>query len=383
MDYLFLEVNPSFEKQTGIENARGKSMRAIAPHHEAHWFDMFGHIAVTGEPRRFEYPAAGLARWYAGYAYRMGDADEGKVGVLFSDITERKEAEAQLNHLNDELERRVAERTEELVRSQQRLRDMAAELNVTEQRERQRLAAELHDNLGQLLALSRIKLGQARQQPMPASAAKFIGDLDDVIQKALTYTRTLVSQLSPLALIESGLPMALQWLTEQMHHQDLSVVLQVKTKIPALPRDQALLLFQSVRELLINCVKHAGTQKATMTLEWVHGSLYIQISDQGAGFDPHASASTNASAPAPGFGLLSIRERMLTLGGRFELESSPGKGTIARLVLPLPDSIAESLFIASPSVILAEVKEPTNNREQAPPVTAAPFINAAQGSTTA
>jgi signal transduction histidine kinase len=276
----------------------------------------------------------------------------------FNDITERKRADAQLHQLNEQLERRVAERTEELTRSQDRLRAMAAELNVTEQRERQRLAAELHDYLGQLLALSRIKLSQARRQPMPAPAAKIIAEMDEVIDKALTYTRTLVSQLSPLVLHESGLPMALEWLAEQMQQEGLSVLLQVKTKIPTLPKDQALLLFQSVRELLINCVKHAGTHEATVTLEWVHGSLYIQISDQGAGFDPLASGSRKAYASARGFGLLSIGERMLSLGGRFELESSPGNGTTAMLVLPLGDSLAESSFIASSDSILAEAKEP-------------------------
>ena len=96
VDYIFLEVNPSFEKQTGIAHARGKSMRAIASHHEAHWFEMFGQIALTGEPRRFEYPAAELHRWYEGYAYRIGEAHERKVGILFNDITERKRAEEQL-----------------------------------------------------------------------------------------------------------------------------------------------------------------------------------------------------------------------------------------------------------------------------------------------
>ncbi len=80
--------------------------------------------------------------------------------------------------------------------------------------------------------------------------------------------------------------MALQWLTEQMQRHNLTVSLQVKTKIQTLPEDQALLLFQLIRELLINCVKHAHTHEAAVTLEQVDGSLYIQISDRGVGFDP-------------------------------------------------------------------------------------------------
>ena len=108
--------------------------------------------------------------------------------------------------------------------------------------------------------------------------------------------------------------------------------------MPTIPKEQALLLFQSIRELLFNCVKHAASPRATILLEHLDGSLYIQVSDEGAGFDPGAASKTKYS-PAHGFGLLSIRERMLSLGGHFELESSPARGTTATLVLPLGDSL--------------------------------------------
>ena len=343
VDYQFLEVNPAFEKQTGIAHAQGKSMRAIAFHHEEHWFEMFGEIALTGQSRRFEFPAAELHRWYEGYAYRFGEPDERKLGILFNDITERKRVEMQLRQLNDSLEARVTERTEALTESQERLRVLAAALNVTEQRERQRLAIDLHDYLGQLLALTRIKLGLAKQQPMPPPLAKIITDVEEVTNKAIVYTRTLISQLSPPAVSASGLPMALQWLAEQMQQHDLSVLLQVKTKIPTIPEDQALLLFQSVRELLFNCVKHAESHEATVTLEQIDELLFIHISDRGLGFDL-ASATNKHRSPTSGFGLLSIRERMLSLGGRFELASSTGNGTTATLVLPLGDSAVDLSF---------------------------------------
>src|SRR5262245_15275933 len=93
VDFVFLEVNPSFEKQTGIADALGRSMRSIAPQHEEHWFEMYGQIVLTGQSRRFEYPAVQLQRWYEGYAYRVGDPEEKKVAIIFNDITERKLAE--------------------------------------------------------------------------------------------------------------------------------------------------------------------------------------------------------------------------------------------------------------------------------------------------
>jgi PAS domain S-box-containing protein len=96
IDYRFLEVNPSFEKQSGIQNAQGRRMREIAPHHEKNWFEIYGRIALTGEPMRFENQAAQLHRWYDVYAFRVGEPGQRKVAILFKDITERKQAEAKL-----------------------------------------------------------------------------------------------------------------------------------------------------------------------------------------------------------------------------------------------------------------------------------------------
>jgi PAS domain S-box-containing protein len=96
IDYRFLEVNPSFEKHTGIKDARGKRMREIAPEHEEHWFQIYGKIALTGQPARFEKEASQLQRWYDVYAFRVGEPHEKKVAILFNDITERKRDETRL-----------------------------------------------------------------------------------------------------------------------------------------------------------------------------------------------------------------------------------------------------------------------------------------------
>ncbi|HET6466557.1 MAG TPA: ATP-binding protein [Nitrospiria bacterium] len=104
VDYRFLEINPSFEKQTGIQNARGRRMREIAPLHEEHWFEIYGKIALTGVPARFENQAAQLHRWYDVYAFRIGEPQERKVAIHFNDITERKQAEAARSKLNTQLE---------------------------------------------------------------------------------------------------------------------------------------------------------------------------------------------------------------------------------------------------------------------------------------
>ena len=96
IDYRFLEVNPAFEKHTGIKHARGRRMREIAPQHEEHWFEIYGKVALTGEPALFENRAEQLHRWYDVYAFRVGDSKERKVALLSHDITERKRTEEAL-----------------------------------------------------------------------------------------------------------------------------------------------------------------------------------------------------------------------------------------------------------------------------------------------
>jgi len=96
VDYRFLEINPAFERQTGLHDAQGKLMRDLAPNHEQHWFDIYGKIALTGEPQRFENEARALGRFYEVCAYRVGGPASRKVGILFNDITERKVSERKL-----------------------------------------------------------------------------------------------------------------------------------------------------------------------------------------------------------------------------------------------------------------------------------------------
>ena len=113
-DYRFLEINQAFERQTGLQDAEGKLMRNLAPDHEAHWFEIYGRIALTGQPERFMNEARALNRWYDVYAFRVGAPESRRVAILFSDITQHKKMEKALQEVNETLEQRVAERTAEL-----------------------------------------------------------------------------------------------------------------------------------------------------------------------------------------------------------------------------------------------------------------------------
>jgi CheY-like chemotaxis protein len=231
--------------------------------------------------------------------------------------------------------------------SQGQLRALATELNLAEQRERKRIAAEMHDHLAQMLVLVRLKLGQAKQGPVHRSL-EMIKQAEDVVNDALTYTRNLVAELSPPVLHEFGLFAALKWLGEQMQRYQLQVTVQIEsTGGLRLPEDQAVLMFQSVRELLMNAVKHAVAKQAFLLVEEREGYLQIVVEDQGVGFDLLAMATQQPSPLSSKFGLFSIRERMNAMGGRLELHSSPGEGTRATLILPCSSSQQTSLEPAS------------------------------------
>lgn len=307
-------------------------------------FDAIDAALTRGVPYELEFRALrpdGEMIWLYTNAVvlREGGLPVRMIGATV-DITVSKRAADHLQAWNAELERKIGDRMQELEQSQERLRALATELNLAEQRERQRVAAELHDHLAQLLVLSRLKLGQAKRvDGVPPSCHGLLQQTEDVLSEALTYTRTLVADLSPPVLHEFGLVAALKWLSEYMRRYDLvvRVVTHMDEESINVPEDQAVLLFQSVRELLLNAHKHAGAEDATLRIVKEDSALHILVQDQGRGFDVSApmSEGLERAAPSSQFGLFSIRERMRALGGAFHIESRPGEGTTARLILPV------------------------------------------------
>ncbi len=246
------------------------------------------------------------------------------------DITERKRVE-------QELDQRVEERTRDLVQSQQKLRALASDLSLAECRVRKKVATELHDYLAQMLIVTRLKLGQATQEAEAhTKIQQTLKEADDVLNESILYTRSLMADLNP-PILEFGLPIGLRWLAEKF----LIHKLKVETHIPdgidlKISENQVGLLFQSVRELLMNVVKHAQTDRAEIFLRLHEHLLHLEVVDGGKGFDP-AALSTTQLPPhnLEKFGLFSIRERMEALGGRFEFHSSLNHGTRASLSLSL------------------------------------------------
>ena len=249
---------------------------------------------------------------------------------------ELREAQERLHRRNVELEQAVHKQTMELRQAQARLGVLASELKLAAQRERKRLATELHDHLQQLLVLGKLKLGQCKRVVggVPGCDTA-LQEVDDVLSEALAYSRTLVAERSRLVMHDDDLVAGLRRLGESMKKYD-QIVTVVAPEGPGLtlPEDERVVLVQSVRELLINSAKYAGTGQARLTMTLQEGTLRVTVSDEGKGFSGAAS-ETPGGAISSRYGLSSIQERMRALGGWVTIDSAPGQGTTATLVCPL------------------------------------------------
>ncbi|MGB5275614.1 MAG: PAS domain S-box protein [Gammaproteobacteria bacterium] len=227
-------------------------------------------------------------------------------------------------------------RTEQAVLDyQRRLKETAAELARTEERERRKIAAELHDNLGQSLAVLRMQLAAAKQQSSGRKVGAILDEVSDSLRDAIKDTRRIISELSSPLLDELGLTAAVsEWLGEKIEGRfGLQTRFSDDGEPKPLSEDSKTVLYSSVRELLMNVVKHAGAHRVSVKLQRINTSIRIIVEDDGKGL---ADARAPAKKPAEaGFGLFIVEERMNAIGGSLELESLPGNGVRATLVAPL------------------------------------------------
>jgi two-component system CheB/CheR fusion protein len=254
--------------------------------------------------------------------------------LAFNDITERKRAQEELASLNRNLEARVSDRTALAERRAEQLRKLAAELTRSEQRERERLAHVLHDDLQQLLVGARLQVETARGQAQDAKSQESLGLASDLLDQSLAASRSLTTELSPTVLHE-GLGAALRWLAGQMAEKHrLAVHVEAVAEVQQDDEGVTVLLFQATRELLFNIVKHARTREATVRLERIEPDrVRIVVEDKGAGFD--LAKLDRKSRTGSGLGLFGIRERIEHLGGHLQITSVQGQGTVVTVAAPL------------------------------------------------
>jgi two-component system CheB/CheR fusion protein len=296
--------------------------------------DEASSVLKTLTPTHSELPSAD-GHWYFRrmLPYRTDDNHVVGVVIAYTDITESKRAtETALQvkqQMAEALELRVLERTAQL-------RTLTMALSVTEERERRTLAQDLHDDLGQVLALASIKLAVARKANRSAPVKELLEKVEALLTQANQSVRSLAFQLCPPVLYELGLVAGLEWLSEEMRNRyNLEVEFEDDGQAKQLDTAVCTILFRAVRELLINVSKHAEVQSASIAAKLCDDHIEIAVTDGGVGFDAETTR-----AKSPGFGILSIRERLFYIGGNSRVESAPGRGTRVLLTAPLASKLS-------------------------------------------
>ena len=268
---------------------------------------------------------------------------EARNAHLAAEIADRRKAEAalrdrenQLRALNETLEQRVAERTAEVQGQAEELRALAADLSHAEQQERKRIAKVLHDHIQQLLVAAQMHLvAFKRNSAAGAREVSLVQTVESILMEAIEASRSLAVELSPPVLHDAGLIAGLGWLADHVQRQSHFQV-EVHSDNGAEPaaEEVRLLLFECVRELLLNAIKHSGQSKAAVTVEHTPDEkIKIVVADAGRGFDPSLLKARSRTSPT--FGLFSIQQRLAHLGGSMDIETAPDHGVRVTLKAPL------------------------------------------------
>jgi signal transduction histidine kinase len=257
-----------------------------------------------------------------------------RIILRIDDVTEERLASRLLEEINHTLEQRVKERTAEIQSRVQQLQQISLELANAGYSERHRLSAVLHDDIQQILVAVKMKASSRLDSP------EKVMQVTSLLDQAIQGTRSLARELAPPVLSEQGLGPALNWLARWAEER-YALHVEVETEASADPEDVGLrnFLFEIVKELLLNVVKHAGTDQVTVTLKRVDAELWLQVRDQGHGFDMKLAEQQNGYGSS---GLISLRERLSLMGGRVELESQLGNGTSVTLIMPMEASLPRS-----------------------------------------
>jgi light-regulated signal transduction histidine kinase (bacteriophytochrome) len=325
IDYRFLEINNSFERQTGLYNAIGKRMREFAPNHEEHWFEIYGKIALTGESIRFENRAEQLHRWYDVYAFRFGDPKNMQVAILFNDISERRQTEENLKIANKELESFSYIVAHDL---RAPLRAINGYAKILEDEFK-----SLLDDEGQKI------LGAVRY-----NAQKMGNLIDDLLAFA---------KIGKGAVKETDIDMdklTNEVLPDLKNTSSNKANIKIARLHPA--KGDYALIKQVMTNLLSNAIKYSSKKTAPaieIASEVKNNQLIYTVKDNGDGFDMKyidklfgvfQRLHTSEEFEGTGVGLAIVQRIIARHGGTVSAESELGKGATFRFMLPLNESPA-------------------------------------------
>jgi len=340
VDWRYLEVNPAFEKQTGIHDITGKRIRELAPNHEEYWFEIYGNVALTGKPIRFANEAKAIdGRWFDLYAFRVGGPDSRKVAVIFTDITQARHLEQALQVRNTELEKAKA---------------VAEEASLAKSDFLSSMSHELRTPLNAILGFAQL-LESGPTPPTPSQKRSI-----ERILEAGWYLLELINEILDLALIESGkvsvarepVPLAdvifeCQALVEPLAHKRGIGMSFPHLDTPRFINADRIRIKQVLINLFYNAVKYnqpEGTVAVECTLTPAN-SIRISVRDTGAGLTPQQLAQLfqpfnrlgkeASTEEGTGIGLVVAKRLVELMGGTIGAESTVGVGSVFWVELDL------------------------------------------------
>ena len=250
-----------------------------------------------------------------------------------------EKARQELTAAHNELEIRVEERTKELSEKNEEVRELTGRLLKLQDDERRRIARELHDSTGQMLAAMKMVLDDMRNEATGEKMSSLVDQTIEINDEMSRQLRTMSYLLHPPLLDEAGLPSALQWYADGFGQRSgIKIDLQLSPEFGRLASDMEIALFRVVQECLTNIHRHSGSSTAKIRLIRLADSVLVEIIDTGNGIPPH---HRHGSGVIPGVGLMGIKERMRQLGGGLEIRSS-SKGTAIAATIPLHSEQRES-----------------------------------------
>ncbi|MFZ3137072.1 MAG: ATP-binding protein [Thermodesulfovibrionales bacterium] len=221
-----------------------------------------------------------------------------------------------------------------LEKREQELHSLSSALSLTEERERRRIATDLHDNIGQTLALLKIKLVMVQEMATDSRLLNEVNELNKLVDESIKYSRSLMFDLSSPILHELGLVKAIEALTAQIGEKHgLQINCESNGDLLSLDDQTCTILYRAVRELFMNIVKHAKAKAVAVSIQIAQDNAKIRIEDNGIGFDIKETEGYGRTLSGS-FGLFNIRELLKDIGGILLVESNPGRGTAATIVIP-------------------------------------------------
>jgi PAS domain S-box-containing protein len=361
LDGLCVFINPAGARMIGLqpEQVLGQNMHVLTHHAHAdgtHYplddcpiYNAFRR----GEPCRIDsevfWRADGNSFPVEYSSYPVFDQGQVRGAVVtFVDITERKRAEHALHQAKNELELRVAERTQALETALQQLRELAAWSEAVREEERTRIAREVHDELGSLLVALKMDVGwldKRLSEQEQRAAVEAPGQRDNMrgkmrekcqnmsrlIENAVVNVGRIITDLRPSILDHQGLWGALEWQAQefvQSAEQQLKWCMEVNEQ-RELPEPMAMAVFRIFQEMLSNVGRHARARTVDVDIVEREGWLHLSVEDDGCGALPQVFESPQA------YGIMGMRERARHFGGVIDIDSQPGRGTRMRLSMPL------------------------------------------------